>query len=183
MAQTISVQRGSTTVLGNGTTRTTIFTLSSGTASRIILAGLSFSAGTENQNNCTGSLLININGSGSYLPVLYKSVGAGSYRYWAVFPDTSASNNGGAKILNSAVSNFVGTTLASDTLNGYAVNIFNAQNISSAGNVGGPGTVPTNYVPSNFWMANGDSLVVMAYLSSTAQTVTVLYHFIIVTES
>jgi hypothetical protein len=182
MAQTISISRGSTTVLGNGTTRTTLFTLSSGTASRIILGGLSFSGGTENQSSCVGSLLININGSGNYLPVLYKSVGGGSYRYWSVFPDTAASNNNGVKIINSAVANLANTTLASDVLNGYATNIFNAQNISSGGNVGGPGA-PTNYVPSNFWMANGDSLVVMAGMSSTAQTITVLYHFVIVTES
>ncbi len=183
MAQTISIARGSTTVLGDGATKTTLFTLSSGTASRIILGGLSFNGGTSAQSQMMGMLQININSAGNYLPVLYKSVGNNSTRYFSCFPDTSSANNVGTHVINTAVGNTNVTTLTSDVSLGYSSVIYNANLIGAGGLLGTSAQFPTNYVPSNFWMASGDSLVVQAFMTSTAQTITVLYHFVIVTES
>lgn len=186
MAQTIAVQRGTATVVGNGTSRTTLFTQSSGTATRVILAGCSFGLSTGSSAYARMILTINMNGSGTYLPVAAIGGNSQSKRYHAMFPNGTQAPLGNAPIYTGTTPSTVygssGYSIAGGAYQGYAENaddyiLLLAQDQTLSSN-----STPISIVPSQFWMANGDSLTVQGY-NVNSYTLNVAYHFITVTES
>jgi hypothetical protein len=183
MAQTIAVQRGSTTVSGAGASKTTLFTLSSGTATRVIVGGVS--AEFPGNNGYARMLLsINVNGSGSYLPVLFRQHNQYSNRYLNSWPNSDSSI--GVSLsgrFNDTISQSFGVSIGSSAVGGFPGSI--AGSLTGAvyqSSISGD-YVPLNITPGQFWMANGDSLVVQAYNELTPASVTIIYHFVTVTES
>jgi len=76
MAQTIALQRGSTSITWNGTTHYTAFTnTSSGTATRVIMGGVS--AYANNTDALAMAIYVKQSGTSNYIPVAYKGTGTG----------------------------------------------------------------------------------------------------------
>ena len=183
MAQTVAAQRGTTTVSCNGTSAITLFTQSTGIATRVILNSVTFRDNTTG-NSPRMSLMINVNGSGNQTAVALMSTptgvpGSGLTMFpgcnpmpltnitsnpqtyidrWFII-NTEASINLGENISNTRWS-YVGPNGSSQT--------------SGAGAI--------DYVPSQFWMNNGDSLVLRCHTGGSG-TATVTYSFTTITES
>lgn len=183
MAQTIAVQRGSTTVTGNGTSKVTLFTQSGGAATRVILVGASANLASSGYAHSLG-LFININGSGNYLPVAFAMLNySSSYTNVYMMPDKV---NSSPLTMQTGATSYTGGTASfgAATAGGIADNLQNAV-IAISGTTGYQSAFynnPVSFVPSQFWMANGDSLVASSYNGSTS-TATIIYHFVTVTES
>ena len=77
MAQTIALQRGTTTVAGSGASSVTLFTQSGGTATRVILNQLSFynSTSASNQSSKVIVYLTSSGGQTSVIGFLFGSNG------------------------------------------------------------------------------------------------------------
>jgi hypothetical protein len=89
MAQTVAAQRGTTTVSGNGGTATTLFTQSTGTATRVILNSVVTKHSESNLDRM--ALCINVNGTGNLALVAIKQVadmGRSTYGL-AMLPDSN----------------------------------------------------------------------------------------------
>lgn len=182
MAQTIAAQRGTTTVTANGTSTVTLFTQSTGTATRVILNSVSFY--TNNGGTAPKmSLCININGTGNQTCVaLLGSSNGTSANGLTMFPNCSPfplTNT--TATANTYIDRWMPTTLANknigtDLQSGYWV--FQGPN----GSTNSSESSAIEYVPSQFWMNSGDSLVFRCR-SATGDTATVMYSFTTITES
>lgn len=186
MAQTIAVQRGTASLTGDGATRTTLFTLSSGIATRVILAGVAIRGSTAQTRNMRAIFCIDVNGAGNYLPVMMGGGNFQQQRYFALFP-----NGASAPMANTPA--YVGTTsgsiwgsqgyqLVGDSQNGYGSSANDIKIQMAADQQQSGSSTPMSIVPAQFWMANGDSLQVI-YYNYDSYAATVVYHFITVTES
>ncbi len=186
MAQTIAVQRGSTTVAGDGTTKTTLFTQSSGTATRVILVGASANTSGGTGINMAFGLQINVNASGAYLPVALIKGNGQAIRYLNMFPAASTTGNSSFFGATAGTLEQIMTstpTIGSTTDGGFGANVAGSGQIQLAANVVPTfSQTPINYVPAQFWMASGDVLVASVYISS-GLTATIIYHFVTITES
>jgi hypothetical protein len=182
MAQTIAAQRGSTTVTANGTSTVTLFTQSTGIATRVILNSVSFYT-NNGASNTRMSLCININGTGNQTCVAIVGTSNGQAgQGLTMFPgcQPQAFTNITATA-NTYIDRWIPASLANknigtDLQNGYWG--YNGPNGSTQDSQGGS----IEYVPSQFWMNSGDSLVFRCK-SYVADTATVMYSFTTITES
>lgn len=177
MAQTVAVQRGATTVSADGTSKVTLFTQSSGTATRVILNSLSVSFASSS-SNAAAMLFINISGSGNYVPVAIRRHNEYATRYLAFMPSDSAVGSSLSATQTTQLPQ--GVSLGSTGANGWPSS--GVYDVVAAVYGTARSSLPLNIVPANFWMANGDSLTMSTYLDATG-TATILYHFVTVTES
>lgn len=179
MAQTITLQRGSTTVTGNGTSFATLFTNgSTGIATRVIVNQLQISgANAGNAGECNARLFNN--GSGSARTLVgqaYSYSSLGSSAILTFFPSQVNQQSSNA---NSSV---VG-------IPSYGAPIF-ANNVAKT-SVLVSGTVQPNYtlLPTTFWIGPSDVVQMSSYMynvsgkSNTPSTVTIAYSFTLITES
>lgn len=181
MAQTIVAQRGQSTVTGNGTTNLTLFTQSTGIATRVIINYVSAYMGSAS-TNLRISLIIDGGGTGQQACVAYagqtpsgNSTGISMFPGLLGGPIESASGN-----LNQVeqylprAPNAVGS--------GPLVNIGTNQiRFTSQANTI-DNSQPANIVPFQFWMNNGDVLLIRAF-NQESSTMTVRYGFTTITES
>lgn len=177
MAQTIAVQRGSSTVNGNGATQLTLFTQSSGTATRVILNSVSISF-ASNSSNAAAVIYVNINAGGNYVPVAIRRHNEYNTRYMVFMPSDSAS--GSSLIATQTTQLPQGVSIGSSNAGGWPSN--GIQDMVAAVYGAPRSSLPLNLVPANFWMGSGDSLTLACY-NDAGGTATVLYHFVTVTES
>jgi hypothetical protein len=186
MPQTIAVQRGTTTVAGNGTSRTTLFTLSSGVATRVLVAGISVGLSSGTAASFRNVFSINLNGSGTYLPVIIGSGNGNQSRYMALFPSSANSQNGGqgawSGTVNGQVAFIPGGTLVGDNQTGYSDDVSDMKFHAGSNFQEAAGSIAVSIVPAQFWMANGDSLSVSCK-NNNNYTANIAYHFITITES
>ena len=186
MAQTIAVQRGTTTVASDGTSKVTLFTQSSGIATRVILVGVSANTSGGTGVNMALGLNINVNAGGNYLPVALMKGNNQSLRYLNMFPGASTTGNssffgGTAGTLEQIMTSTA--TVGSTTDGGFGANVAGNGQIHLSGNVVPTfNQTPINYVPAQFWMASGDALTASVFLTS-GYTATIIYHFVTITES
>ena len=183
MAQTVAIQRGSGTVTIDGSSKLTLFTQSSGTATRVIVGGI-FVSFPNTYSGTVYAVSINVNGSGNYIPViLRKHSDAGSCRTLNTFPNSeSAIGTSFTGSPNVSGSSSWGLSYTCDNPSGFAGQVASAQAAIYGANLYGP-YIPLNISPGQFWMANGDSLVINAYNSYGAGSATVVWHFVTITES
>lgn len=183
MAQTIAAQRGVTTVNGNGTTATTLFTQSTGISTRVILNSVAIKH--DNGAMTRAALCINLNGTGNYACVALKSVSAsGNDTYGLnmmpgsnVYPVQTSGNTGSPypdrwTLFASNFNAYLGSTLVNNRM---------AMNGPNGAFLGG-NSICVDFVPSQFWMNNGDSLVLL-HFNTNGYTADALYSFTTITES
>jgi len=157
MAQTISVSKTNTAMTFNGTTNYTLFTLASGTASRIIPNALSL----YRDDAATGYVyaMISIyNATTGNIPIGYW-VGIGASCDAIVWFPGNMSGISGANVYGSgslytnSVGYYSASSAASPAGDRQASQV--QTQTSSAANYG-------LYMPSQFWMCNGDQLRIKA---------------------
>jgi hypothetical protein len=183
MAQTIAAQRGTATVTSNGTTANTLFTQSTGTATRVILNSSAVKHGETQLDRM--SLCINVNGTGNYACVALKGVsntGNSSYginmmpssSYTPLTTTMTGSSSYVDRWIQHAVNtnHYLGSTVANDRWSFAGPN-----GVSQTG-----GNVSVDYVPSQFWLNSGDSLVLFHFCSAGG-TSDCVYSFTTITES
>ena len=149
----------------------TLFTLSSGTASRVILNSLT--ANNDN-NNATAYIWFYIyNSSMGVRNPIAGALTSGDGLAWA-----PGNTSGPAAYSNSGYAYNNGSMIVSGSNSGGSVGSRNASSLSwTAPATYGHG----NYFPAQFWMGNGDSLQVKGYWGGL--TGAVYYSFTLVTES
>jgi hypothetical protein len=186
MAQTVAVIRGTTTVAGNGTTRTTLFTLSSGIATRVLVVGITFGTSTGAVRAWRNVLTINSNGSGTYLPVIVGTSNNNECRFMALFPNSANAQNGAqgqwAGTVNGQVSMIPGGSLVADGFSGYSTSAADMKHHAGSDFQQSATNNAVQIVPAQFWMANGDSLTYQCW-NNNEYTGNIAYQFITVTES
>lgn len=182
MAQTIAAQKGNGTVASNGTTALTLFTQSTGIATRVILNSVSFTCPTG-LSNPTMSLVINVNGTGNRVPVAIIGIaGLGLNLFGAaMFPSQQSEKSTMSLGTSDAFHTnhiILGSGKASQTI-GTEVN---ANALRMGGNEVNYEVTQNSFqiVPSQFWMNAGDVLEYRCFGSDTA---TVTWSFTTITES
>ena len=184
MAQTIAVQRGTTTTPTDGSTKTTLFTQSSGVATRVIVGGITASYPT-NDTDTKYVVFINVNGSGNYIPVILRANGNSSTRYITTFPNSDSAI--GASLsgkIPDGTGQSGGASIGSSNSGGWATSIASGMTGQIFQQGAAFNQMPLNISPGNFWIANGDSLVIVANNSTNSASVTQInYHFVTVTET
>jgi hypothetical protein len=174
MAQTISIQRGSTTVT-NGSTVTLFTNGSSGLGTRIIINQLAYSGtNTASGNRSSGGSLI-INGSGvGATPIGMVGTGNSPATYVAPF-----------------LSSNVSTAITFNTSGSFSTGVtgVTAMGITGSGTVG-ISTGVQSMMPQTFWIGPSDVIQTrpFGFLTSsgkggTNSTVTIYYSFTLITES
>lgn len=184
MAQTIAMQRGTTTVSATGISEVTLFTQSGGIATRVILNQLGASI-SEVPNHAYMTLIHQVSGGQAFVLGILKYATSGP-RSFQFAPGVSSANPFAAVPMLNSTSNSLGRSsnpvIHSDGSNGVA-------NITpSSVNVSWPdGSTDTRYsmLCSNFYMGPGDSLLVRcrADINSGTATATISYSFTTITES
>lgn len=186
MAQTIALQRGSTSITWNGTTITTLFTnTSSGAATRVIMGGIS--AYSTNNGPLTMGLYVKQAGTSNYVTVGLKSFGTGggshSLDFFAgteIKPNQPISNANTAEAMGNPIymvqgsANYAGAQDMSNT----AIYYINAQAGLSSNRLS------YEHYPQQFWIGPSDVVVMKFYnYNSSAATGAVAYNFVTVTET
>ena len=181
MAQTISIQRGQTTLTGNGTSSVTLFTNgSSGASTRVIINQLSFSiAQSSSFGNTSATMYLTTSGGGtSPIGSLYTSTALGPQ----ITPILTQNPNTSVAMTTSNAISAVGGGMFASSLG--------APNIISSINSGKDGTYTyIGVFPTNFWIGPSDAIKVCTlYRYSSGKggafaTVTVHYSFTLITES
>jgi hypothetical protein len=189
MAQTIALQRGTTTVTSNGTTSATLFTQSGGTATRVIpnAIGIYFSA-TPNFNYVIFGVYVAISG-GQTLLVGYLHQGNTTYNRSFQFPISAMPNTGASNgVWNTNGLVVIPTTPYFANTSTTGVGNTAIENV----NVNYPLAANTRLVilPSSFYIGASDAIVVKAYGfnaigkgSPTALTANITYSFTTITET
>lgn len=183
MAQTIAAQKGNGTVAANGTTALTLFTQSTGIATRVILNSVSYTCGTGSQNPRI-SLVINVNGTGNRVPVAIIGIsGTGANLFGAAMFPSQQSEKSTMSLGSSDALHTNHIILGS----GKASQTIGTEVTANALRMGGNNT---NYevdfnsfqiVPSQFWMNAGDVLEFRCFHEFASATVT--WSFTTITES
>ena len=188
MAQTITARSGSTTVSSGGSTGTTLWTQSTGTATRVILNSISVKHPTSGTNgNLVMTLCINVAASGNFAMVAMKNTSAPySDKYGLNMMPNSNYNPIGT------VPGYVGSNIPdrwvqySQAGSTYYLGQRPQNNwyYSGPSNIASQGSlIPSDFVPSQFWINNGDAVVLMYYDQAGSQTCDLLYSFTTITES
>jgi hypothetical protein len=184
MAQTIAAQRGTTTVTGNGSASATLFTQSTGTATRVILSSVSAKHDEVTADFLTMSLLINVNATGNLALVAQKQASSSTNGRYGMammpgsnlYPYTSITSSS-PTYLDRWVQTQVGIKEYLGTTAYYRSNWYGPNGQSAQGYL-----TSWDNVPSQFWINSGDSVIVK-YWNSSANTVDILYSFTTITES
>jgi len=183
MAQTIAMQRGTTTITANGTGPTTLFTQSGGTATRVIINGISGYSGS-NYNYWCMMLSITNTGTSVNLPVAFKSTGGtfGACGGFFFLSGLGAASNGAAQKANTAATGTSAAVLLSNAntwpRSGDPVIV----SVNDALTPNGSSGAVYEYCPQNFWIGPGDSVCLGLYNSGGGST-NVAWNFTTVTES
>jgi len=184
MAQTIALQRGTTTVAGSGASSVTLFTQSGGTATRVILNQLSFYNSTS-ASNSSSRVLVYLTSSGGQTSVLGYLFGSNGTGYSYQFLPGGGNSNVGAGV-STAVLGQCPVIQSSNT--SADIGTPNPSNVSASFDT----STGRNQAifPSNFWMGPSDSIKIKAYQSYTSgkstlqvATVNIGYSFTTITES
>ena len=174
MAQTIAMQRGTVstnwTVNGTSASTTTLFTQSSGIATRVICNSLALNS---NYNGSGKIIFYLANASGVSIPIGSCRQGS-SWFGVAIMPSESQG-------VNSGTTYFQGSTFYQQQ--NAAATSFGLMNpnTTSGGSVSDPSQIV--YFPKNIWMGNGDSITVRGFVHATATVTSVDYNFTTITES
>lgn len=182
MAQTIVLQRGSTTCSSTGNSPATLFTQSGGTATRVIINGLSFK-NSANGNGSAAQLIVAQSGGTVWWPVAIKTVGQnGTASGFDFYPGIS--NMAGAQRATSAytissanILATTGTNWPCDT-NVATYNVFTTDNQFSIIT----SSIQLEHCPQQFWIGPGDS-VQMRIFNNSSGTATIGFSFTTITES
>jgi hypothetical protein len=177
MAQTITIQKGTVACnwalnsTGTGTPSQTIFTQSTGIGARVILNSMELST-TSGAASYIGFYIVN--GTTGIASMISYIRNDNAYPNFGIVPQQQNFQGyyNGASMTNTSLiyANASGTpraNLAGDNPSGIAL-------LSSTG------TNKVFHFPGNFWIANGDSLVVRGYWDATGN---VYYNFTVITES
>jgi hypothetical protein len=178
MAQTITVVKGTTACSwgtnSSATPTQTIFTQSSGVAARVIVNSLELYGNSFDQAYVTFYITNGSTGVSSVIGMLRP--GSNSSNYAFTMGNQSLTQTGssagfvqGVSVIANATGN-VYSSVASTPPSG--IQFYASQSPS----VGG-------WFPGNFWIANGDSLIVRGYWNNSSATGSVFYNFTVVTES
>ena len=183
MAQTIALQRGSTTVSSGGGSGVTLFTQSGGTATRVIINGLAFKNSVAG-SGCVAQLYVAQSGGSVFWAVAAKGASSGNAcGGFDFFPGTF--NMNGAQRESSSSSLTGAVILGINTNNVFpadgnvaAYNIFSTNNVTS--NVASMSNYET--CPQQFWIGSGDA-VAMKIFNNGGGTATIGFSFTTITES
>lgn len=186
MAQTVALQRGTTTIFGDGTTQGTLFTQSGGIATRVMLAGFSGWCSLET-NFVKVGLFLKHNGSSANTTMVgfrtfTSNANIACYDITPGYENTKTLGIGtsvGANATTQEVSmygNVAGRSFGSSTYNIDNFAVW-GQNTSAANNA-----VTINTIPQQFWIGPNDVLCAKIYDSNTL-THNITYSFVTVTES
>ena len=185
MAQTIALQRGTTTVSTSGSASATLFTQSGGTATRVIKnqLGLYFSP-TIDQNGVYIAVFHNVSGGQSFLlGHFYRSAYNQSYQFTPGAPSDSQFVATGTGTSNTLV-----PIMPIITSNGSSgVGSANADNIGV--NWPNSNSPAWSLFPANFYMGPSDSISIKVYAkrasgkSVISVTAYISYSFTTITES
>ncbi len=187
MAQTIAAQRGTTTNAGDGTTKTTLFTQSSGIATRVILNGVSAQSAGGTSATFRISLVINVNGSGSFIPVAIRgNASAGRSVYGiSMMPDSKtgeAVQSLGGSAGAYQPSRWVPATVSQPVYFGTEIQNNRWEWFGPVGSYSDALNNSIDYVPSQFWMNSGDTLSIITF-NTNNRSADVVYSFTTITES
>jgi len=180
MAQTIALQRGTTTVTANGSSGATLFTQSGGTATRVIVNNLGFYF-TTTPGQSDVYVVVYLTQSGGQQLVLGRLYNQSPYKAAQFAPGISTTNAFETNPANINAARNFGFT--SSGTNGVAS--ADAQSIS----INAPSSTSMMQLNSNFYMGPGDSIAVKARGSSASgksqvfQTLNISYSFTTITES
>ncbi len=193
MAQTVALQRGSTTVTSDGTSTVTLFTQSGGTATRVIVnrLGITFSSNIDTGQFCHIIFYMTQTGSTTLtLGILRRQ--SGGNRSWQFLPGVSTNNSFTGAFVNSAVplSVYLPTNplLNGSGTSGTASGAASTTTVEYAGTGTQPATI-VNLLNSNFYMGPSDLVGMKIYAASTSgksyinPTATISYSFTTITES
>lgn len=185
MAQTIALQRGSAAITWNGTSLTTLFTQSGGTATRVCIGGVS--AYSSVAAPLAMGIFVKQSAVSVYTMIAFKTINSAVQSYSLDFFGGSSITTAGAQLsaTNNTVSsqNIIGNTATVD----YTA-MSNFSGIEQAGGSVGIflGGTQSNFevCPQQFWIGAGDSVVMKFYnFNNTAATGNVGYSFTTITES
>lgn len=190
MAQTVALQRGSTSVTANGTSYADLFTQSGGIATRVILNGIScFTQGGGTDYQLFAALLVKSAGSTTNVHTIgMKSLGAATVAQFDFSPCDGVEGNftGYSPTSTQAFSNkgaVNGQTYSATTFGGstYGVNsvLFSG---GGANNTLGSNQLTYYAVPRDFWIGPSD-VVCVKMVGGNTRTFTVAYTFTTITES
>ena len=180
MAQTIAMQRGSTSATFNST-RYTLFTQSGGNATRVIINAITVWSGSGFGG--WGNMMLQVLNSGTsvYLPIAIKMSGAAINPSAMTFIPETVGISGGAQQASSTA------TLTSQTLwypdgsdwpNTNGMTIQGAVSNASSSN----GNSNFEFCPRNFWIGSGDSVILQVKGSSNPSG-TMGWSFTTITET
>ena len=180
MAQTIAMQRGSTSATFNST-RYTLFTQSGGNATRVIINAVTVWSGGGFGG--WGNMMLQVLNSGTsvYLPIAIKMSGAAINPSAMTFIPETVGISGGAQQASSTA------TLTSQTLwypsgsdwpNTNGMSIQGASSNAAEGN----GNSNFEFCPKNFWIGSGDS-VILQVKGPSNPTGTMGWSFTTITET
>lgn len=182
MAQTIALQRGTSSVTLDGTTRYTMFTQSGGTATRVIINGCAFYSDTA-RSGLMGGIFVQKSGGG-YFSVAIKLVGNSTTVGSMDFLPGMVNNVGGATNGTSAgitgASIFVGA-LATDYQSNQNMSQFALYGATSAQSGFGNASL-FEYCPSQFWIGPSD-VVYFKGRNNSGDPGQVSWSFTTITES
>jgi hypothetical protein len=190
MPQTVALQRGSTSLNGNGATFGDLFTQSSGIATRVVLNGIACWSQTTGDPYVFASLLVKSAGSTTnVLTVGSKSFGNATTSAFDMSPSDGIDGNFTGYSPTSTVS--FANKLTPISQLGSTNLPFGAQSWTAVGLqlCGGGTTQSVNNgtatyfsVPRDFWIGPSD-VVSMKIYSNNGRTWTIAYSFTTITES
>lgn len=185
MAQTIALQRGSTGVTWDGTTLTTLFTQSGGTATRVIVGGVS--AHSSVSSPLSMGMFVKQSGASVYTMVAFKSTSSGGTSFSLDFFGGSTINNPFGQRASTANMTSSSSVIAGNASATYtALQNFNGILLAGGDAANYLGGTSSNYdvCPQQFWIGSGDSVVMKFFnFNNTAATGNVGYSFTTITES
>lgn len=186
MAQTIAIQRGELSLVWNNALYT-IFTQSTGTATRVIFGGMNCYSGGSPGANVGMMTFIQNSTANRWTPVSIWSASkaAGQICGFLTFPSQSSTYRqsfAGSTILQTNAGNSIGSQDSTGYIGGNSLNSVNMYGGNS--NTTFPfGTVGNmDQQPAQFWMGSGDSLVIRV-ISSSSSAAFLAYNFVTITES
>jgi len=181
MAQTVALQRGSGTLSGNGTSAATLFTQSTGLATRVIFNQLTWYLNSSTNSGGMRAILV-LNSSGGQGSVIGLYNAASSSMWGGGFTNKNAGNpmpgagwNGSTTIISSS-SMYQQSSAAAMGSNASAVSLSTGNSYYET-------------MPTNFWMGPSDSLSFRINAQqaggkgSSPLTVTYSWSFTTITES
>tara|TARA_R110002126_G_scaffold70349_2_gene177137 strand:- start:80 stop:631 length:552 start_codon:yes stop_codon:yes gene_type:complete len=183
MAQTIALQRGSTTVAGSGGSSATLFTQSGGTATRVIINGLAIKNTTTSNGNAA-YLGVAQSGGSVFWGVAIKSLGSSlTIAGFDFYPGVS--NMSGAQRASTQFTQTGALVVGNNNANIFPANDNPASyTVLSTDNATAIISSQSSFenCPQQFWIGSGDA-VVMRVFANTGGTITIGYSFTTITES